>query len=207
MHASYYGVFLAAGAVGNVPGALLADRIVTKIGSAATLISAAAVSGVAYVVMALAHSWVLAGPAFVVVGFSVAAGSVVAISLRQQLTPNDLMGRVGSAWRGIVWGAAPVGALLAGGLAVLGGLRLPILLAGGAQCVVAVLLARPLLRRLGGAGNGAFGGGPRPSFDAGSFGGDALDSDALDSGALDSGGGGSGTASGGAEAGSHWPQA
>ena len=116
----------------GVPCALLAVRIVTRIGSAATLISAAVVSGVAYVVMALAHSWMLAGPAFVVVGFSVAAGSVVAISLRQQLTPNELMGRVGSAWRGIVWGAAPVGALLAGGLAVLGGLRLPILLAGAA---------------------------------------------------------------------------
>jgi MFS family permease len=167
VHASYYGVFLAAGAVGNVPGALLADRIVTRIGSAATLISAAVVSGVAYVVMALAHSWMLAGPAFVVVGFSVAAGSVVAISLRQQLTPNELMGRVGSAWRGIVWGAAPVGALLAGGLAVLGGLRLPILLAGAAQCLVAVALARPLLRRLGGAGSGAFGGGPRPSESGG----------------------------------------
>jgi MFS family permease len=150
----FYGVFLAAGAVGNVPGALLADRIVTKLGSASTLVCAAVVSGAAYIVMALAHSWLLAGAAFTLVGFSVAAGSVVAISLRQRLTPNEVMGRVGSAWRGIVWGAAPVGALLAGALAVLGGLRLPILLAGGAQCLIAAVLARPLLQRLGRSGVG-----------------------------------------------------
>jgi hypothetical protein len=54
------------------------------------------------------------------------------------------MGRVGGAWRGMVWGAAPVGALVAGSLAALGGLRLPIALAGGLQIAIALALARPL---------------------------------------------------------------
>jgi MFS family permease len=149
VHASLYGVFVAAGAVGNIPGALFAERIVAKIGNAATLLAAAVVSGLGYLAMAIAHSWLLAGVAFAVVGFAVAAGSVIAVSLRQRLTPNEVMGRVGSAWRGIVWGAAPVGALGAGALAVLGGLRLPLLLAGSVQCIVAVVLARPLVKRLG----------------------------------------------------------
>jgi MFS family permease len=152
VHASLYGVFVAAGAVGNIPGALLAGRIAVKLGSAATLLAAAVISGAGYIVMAIAHSWLLAGSAFALVGFAVAAGSVVAVSLRQQLTPNEIMGRVGSAWRGIVWGAAPVGALLAGALAVVGGLRLPLVLAGLVQCLVAVVLARPLLRYLGKGG-------------------------------------------------------
>ena len=78
---------------------------------------AALVSGVGYLVMAVAHGWQLAGPAFALVGFAVGAGSVVANSLRQRLTPTSLMGRVGGAWRGLVWGAAPVGALAAGSLA------------------------------------------------------------------------------------------
>jgi len=155
VHASLYGVFVASGAVGNIPGALLAERIVAKVGVAVTLLASAVVSGVAYVVMAIAHSWLLAGFAFALVGLAVAAGSVVAVSLRQRLTPNEVMGRVGSAWRGIVWGAAPVGALLAGVVAVLGGLRLPLLLAGSVQCLVAVVLARPLLRRLGRSGGPA----------------------------------------------------
>jgi len=139
-----YGVFLAAGAVGNVPGALLADRLATRIGNVPTLIASALVSGLAYLVMASAKGWLLAGAAFAVVSFAVYAGSVIANSLRQRLSPRDLMGRVGSAWRGIVWGAFPVGSLIGGGLADLGGLRLPLLVAGVAQCVIAVVLAGPL---------------------------------------------------------------
>ncbi len=96
----------------------------------ATLIGCALLSGVGYLIMAVAQGWQLAGPAFTLVGFAVGGGSVVAISLRQRLTPEDLMGRVGGAWRGLVWGAAPVGALVAGTLAGLSGLRLPLVIAG-----------------------------------------------------------------------------
>jgi hypothetical protein len=99
--------------------------------------------------MASSHSWVLAGPAYALVGVGVAIISVVAISLRQRLTPDHLMGRVGGAWRGLVWGAAPVGALVAGGAATLGGLKLPLVIAGTLQIAVAVVLARPLLRIIG----------------------------------------------------------
>jgi len=141
-----YGLFLAATAVGNIVGSALADGQVRRFGSARTLIGAAVVSGLGYLLMASAHSWVLAAPAFALVGVAVSVITVVAISLRQRLTPGHLMGRVGSAWRGLVWGAAPVGALVAGGVATLGGLRLPLVLAGVLQCVVALVFARPLLR-------------------------------------------------------------
>ena len=141
-----YGLFLAATAVGNLLGSALADGQVRRFGSARTLIGAAVVSGVGYLLMASAHSWVLAAPAFALVGVAVSVITVVAISLRQRLTPNHLMGRVGSAWRGLVWGAAPVGALVAGSVATLGGLRLPLVLAGVLQCAVALVFARPLLR-------------------------------------------------------------
>ena len=144
---SLYGLFLAAGAAGNVPGALLADRIANGIGNVRTLVASALVSGLAYLVMASAKGWLLAGVAFAVVSFAVYAGSVVANSLRQRLSPRDLMGRVGSAWRGVVWGAFPIGSLIGGALAV-HGLRLPLLVAGLAQCIVAIVLAGPLARSL-----------------------------------------------------------
>jgi MFS family permease len=143
-----YGVFLAAGAVGNLVGSVLTERFVGRFGSVPILIGTAVVSGVAYLAMAAAHGWQLAAPAYFVSGTAVAMLSVVAISLRQRLTPPDLMGRVGGAWRGVVWGTAPVGALLAGILATVGGLRLPIFLAGALQIAVAVVLARPLLRSI-----------------------------------------------------------
>jgi MFS family permease len=143
-----YGVFLAAGAVGNLLGSVLTERVVGRFGSASTLIGTAVVSGLAYLVMAAAHGWQLAAPAYFVSGMVVAMLSVAAISLRQRLTPSDLMGRVGSAWRGVVWGTAPIGALFAGVLAALGGLRLPIFLAGALQILVAVVFARPLFRSI-----------------------------------------------------------
>lgn len=148
VHAGAYGVFLAAGAVGNLIGSVITDRFVGRFGSGSSLIGSAIVSGIAYLIMAGAHGWQLAGPAYVVLGIAVGLGSVIAISLRQRLTPPDLMGRVGGAWRGLVWGAAPLGALLAGSLAALGGLRLPIVLAGTLQIAVAVVLARPLMRSI-----------------------------------------------------------
>ena len=85
-----------------------------RFGSARTLIGAAVVSGVGYLVMARSHSWVVAAPAFAVVGLAITSITVVAISLRQRLTLSDPTGRGASAWRGLVWGAAPVGAIAAG---------------------------------------------------------------------------------------------
>jgi len=143
-----YGLFLATGALGFLLGSVAADGIVRRFGGARTLLAAAVMSGFGYLIMASARSWLLAGPSFALVGLAVGAGSVVAISLRQRLTPEDLMGRVGGAWRGIVWGAAPIGALAAGSVATIGGLRMPLVVAGILQCAVAVVLARPLLHSL-----------------------------------------------------------
>ena len=98
--------------------------------------------------MAAAQGWQLAGPAYALVCFAVGSGAVAANALRQRVTPPEVMGRVGAASRGIVWGAAPIGALVAGALAGQYGLRLPLILAGILQCVVALALARPLLHSL-----------------------------------------------------------
>lgn len=147
--ASAYGVFVAAGAAGNLPGALLADRIVARLGSVVSLLLSAGLAGLGYLLMAVSHNWLPAGAGFALTGFAVGVGTVVSITLRQRLAPAELMGRIGAAWRGIVWGAAPVGSLLAGAIALFGGLRMPLLVAGGAQVALALLLAGPLLNVLG----------------------------------------------------------
>ncbi len=143
-----YGVFLAAGAVGSILGSFAAGGLVRRFGSGLTLIGATIASGVGYLIMASTDTWLVAGPGFVVVGFAVNVITVDAVSLRQRLTPPELMGRVGSAWRGIVWGAAPLGAIAAGAVATIGGLRLPLVLAGTLQCAVAIGLGGPLLRSI-----------------------------------------------------------
>ena len=55
-----YGLFLAVGAVGGLLGSLAANRLVRRFKSAQTLIAAGVVSGVGYLVMAVAHGWQLA---------------------------------------------------------------------------------------------------------------------------------------------------
>ena len=156
-----YGLFLAIGATGSMIGSIVTSGVVSRFGSARTLIGAALFSGIAYLVMVPANSWLVAGPAFVLLGLATGIGSVVATTVRQRLTPRDLMGRVVGAWRGLVWGVAPLGALAAGVFASIGGLRLPLLLAGLLQCSVAIVLARPLARRIRDAPKGpsASGGG------------------------------------------------
>ncbi len=142
---SAYGVFLAIGAAGTLVGSVVAGGIVRRVGGGRALIAAGILSGVGYLFMASAHSWV-AAPLFTLVCFGIGVGSVVTISLRQRLTPPELMGRVGAAWRGLVWGATPIGALAAGGIAAVAGLRTPLVIAGVLQCAVTIMLARPLLR-------------------------------------------------------------
>jgi MFS family permease len=147
---SAYGLFLAVGAAGGLVGSLVANRLVRRFKSAPTLLGAGVASGVGYLIMAASQSWKLGIVGFTLVGFAIGAGSVVAISLRQRLTPENLMGRVGAAWRGVVWGAPPVGALLAGSFASLTGLRLPLVLAGILQFAVVAVLAQPLLSSIRG---------------------------------------------------------
>ena len=57
-----YGLFLAVGAVGSLFGSLAANRLVRRFKSAKTLIIAGVVSGVGYLVMAVANGWQLAAP-------------------------------------------------------------------------------------------------------------------------------------------------
>ena len=71
--------------------------------------------------------------------------NVITVSLRQTVIPDRLLGRVNSVYRFFGWGVIPIGGLLGGGLvAVLDGplsrewaLRMPWIVAGAAQLVLA----------------------------------------------------------------------
>ena len=125
-----YGLFLAVGAVGGLLGSLAANRLVRRFKSAQTLIAAGhrlrrglpghgRGEGMA-TGRPRPSRWSASPPA---------RGGRVHRPAPAADAP-EAMGRVGAASRGIVWGAAPVGALLAGTLASLAGLRLPLVLAG-----------------------------------------------------------------------------
>ena len=56
-------------------------------------------------------------------GFMVTMWNIVTVTLRQRIVPNEMLGRVNSAYRMIGWGLMPVGAV-AGGLTTLAALPL-----------------------------------------------------------------------------------
>jgi MFS family permease len=63
------------------------------------------------------------GAAFIVGGAGILISNIIMVSLRQQITPDRLLGRVSSANRFVAWGTMPLGAAAGGGLAQLLGLR------------------------------------------------------------------------------------
>jgi hypothetical protein len=91
------------------------------------------------------------GLAFVGNGFGLGLSNVLAVSLRQAVTPDRLLGRMNASYRFLTYGAVPVGALLGGALGELLGLRAAVAVgAVGSLLTVPWALARPLpgLRRM-----------------------------------------------------------
>ncbi|MET8642809.1 MFS transporter [Streptomyces sp. NPDC004675] len=104
------GTVLAVGALGSITGALLVARIRRRLGFGPTWIGAVAVCGCALAGI----GWARDVPAVAVLTAAFLGGVGVAgtcsMSLRQQVTPEHLLGRVTSAFWTIHYSAAPIGA-------------------------------------------------------------------------------------------------
>jgi hypothetical protein len=61
--------------------------------------------------------------AFLIGGLTNALWNVVAVSLRQRITPDRILGRINSSYRLVAWGTRPLGAAAGGLLGELVGLR------------------------------------------------------------------------------------
>jgi hypothetical protein len=70
--------------------------------------------------------------------------NVVTVSLRQQIVPGHLLGRVNSVYRMLGWGLIPLGALAGGFTAQEFGLRAPFLIAGTVRALI-LLTTLPVL--------------------------------------------------------------
>lgn len=137
-----YGVLLASLGVGGLLGAVLAPRIVRRIGSGNTLRMSVAIQIVATSVFGSISSGWIAGVLMAMYGFLITSWNVVSVSLRQELTPDETRGRVAGASRLLAWGSQPLGALAGGAVAASFGLRAPFFLAGAAFVVMLTLTWR-----------------------------------------------------------------
>lgn len=134
-----FGVLLAAMGVGGLLGALASPRIVKWIRSGNTLRLSVSLQVVATMVMGSTSNAWIAGATMALYGFLITSWNIVSVSLRQELTPDDLRGRVAGAARLLAWGSQPLGALVGGWVAAAFGLRSPFFLAAAAFAVMLAL--------------------------------------------------------------------
>ncbi|GGL82099.1 MFS transporter [Streptomyces fumigatiscleroticus] len=104
------GTVLAVGALGTVTGALLVDRLRRRLGFGAVWIGAVAVCGCAMAGIGRAGDVPAVALLSAVFLGCVSVAGTCSMSLRQQVTPEHLLGRVTSAFWTIHYAAAPAGA-------------------------------------------------------------------------------------------------
>jgi MFS family permease len=139
-----YGVLLAATAVGGVIGSVIAPRLAGWVPPGTLILIGFLANGAALAGVGLTSSPVVAATLLAVESLFVIVFNVVVGSLRQQLSPDHMLGRVVSAFRLFSYGAVPIGALLGGAIATWFGLRAPYLV-GGIGVALAALIAAPLV--------------------------------------------------------------
>ncbi|WP_460070694.1 MFS transporter [Streptomyces sp. YKOK-I1] len=143
------GTVLAVGALGTVTGSLLVARVRRRLGFGRTWTAAVAVSGAAVAGLGRARDVPVVGALAAVFLACVAVAGTCSMSLRQEVTPEPLLGRVTSAFWTLQYAAAPVGAAVLTWTAEHHGTA-PVALAAGAACVLLAGVA--LLTPVRGAG-------------------------------------------------------
>jgi MFS family permease len=120
-----YGLLLAIVAVGSLVGAAFVGRLTARFGASLLLRVGMAIETCTHLVLALTRTPWVAGAMLALFGVHAAVWSVLTVTLRQRLVPDDLLGRVTSAYALFSTGGAAVGALLGGILAHDFGLTAP----------------------------------------------------------------------------------
>jgi MFS family permease len=106
-----FGLLLTGSAVGGVAGSVVAPRLSRRLGPVAVMTGGFIVAGFAAIGIGLARSPWVAGGLLTLSGLVVVTFNVIMGSLRQQLIPDRLLGRVISAFRLFSYGSMPLGAL------------------------------------------------------------------------------------------------
>lgn len=147
------GLLLGTGAVGSLVGSMLAQWLKRRIGLGRAILAALLLCCLAPAAIpaAPADNGVLSLALFVAAFGLIGAGGTMAnihiISLRQSMTPDQLLGRMNAGYRFVSWGTLPLGALLGGWLGDLIGLRETLFVTAGLfLTAVLVVLNSPVWR-------------------------------------------------------------
>ena len=120
-----YGLLLSSMAVGGISASLVAERVIGWLGPATTMRLGLVIESSTHLVLAVTRSPFLVGAIFALFGFHAMTWSVISVSLRQEIIPARLIGRVNSAYAVFGFGSLSLGAVAGGVLAARYGLTAP----------------------------------------------------------------------------------
>ena len=119
MSATQLGLLLSAGALGGILGALTRPAWITRLGIGRCIVItnivgvSALLAQPASVHVPFAAAWVIACSG-VVSSYFITIYNVTQMSLRQEICPPDMLGRMNAIFRFAVWGVMPLGSFVAG---------------------------------------------------------------------------------------------
>jgi len=134
-----YGFLLTVMAVGGLLGSMVADSLQKRVGTR----NALALDFVGTILLVgvpalTTNAWAVGVSAFIA-GVGASVWVILVSSIRQQVVPGDLLGRVYSASRFISWGIGPLGAALAGLVAEIWGIQTMFAIGGFASIFMLLL--------------------------------------------------------------------
>lgn len=141
-----YGFLLVAQAIGATGGGWVATTMARHLSFRTMLVCAQLARAAAFLTLAATSSPYVAGVCMAITGGSFTIGTVAAVSTRQQLVPDHMLGRVVNVFRLIGNGVAPIGAALGGIIAARYALGTPIIAGGVLTLAVAGLSLLPTFR-------------------------------------------------------------
>src|ERR1019366_7692773 len=141
-----FGILSTGGAVGGVLGGTLAGRIIKKVGRARILKVVLLGTPVFLIGMAFSPVWEFVWIISAIEMFFAILWNVVTVSMRQEIIPDQILGRVNSVYRFFALGSQPIGAIIGGLLVTISvhlfsrgfALRMPMLFGALLGLIVAV---------------------------------------------------------------------
>lgn len=136
---------MVAGALGTLLGTRLAATVTRRRSDGQVMVASIVVMALGMVLFGLFPAVATALVANTLLGVGVGAFNVLAAARRQRLTPATAVGRISGAYRMVAWSLMPLGAGVAGPLAVATTIGSVFVIFGCVILLVLALMARPLL--------------------------------------------------------------
>jgi MFS family permease len=144
---SVYGLVFIAMGIGGLVGSAAVGPLTARLGRPRMIVISAAIAPVMFVLLGIFTNLWAAGVWFFGIAVGITMWNVLAMSLKQAMIPDELLGRVLSAHRVVLWSGIPLGALIGGALAAETSVPTAFAVSGLAQIVVVVLMYRLINRR------------------------------------------------------------